>query len=70
MAATNSRKPATPFEVKIVMRTFPYAIGVRKGDDKLREALNTWVHANLRNGKLNEIYKKYNGIELPAEMLT
>jgi ABC-type amino acid transport substrate-binding protein len=41
----------------------------RKGEDKLMTAVNEWVHVNLRNGKLNEIYKRYNGTELPLEML-
>ncbi|UTD26879.1 transporter substrate-binding domain-containing protein [Bradyrhizobium sp. WD16] len=66
----NGRKPPVPFETKIVMRTFPYAIGIRKGDDKLKAALNDWVHENLKNGKLNAIYKKYHGADLPADMLT
>jgi len=70
MAAANGRGPKDPFEIKIVMRTFPYAIGLRKGEAKLQAALNEWVHANLRNGKLNDIYKRYNGAELPAEMLS
>ena len=69
MAAANKRGGARQFEVKLVMRTNPYAIGMRKGEDRLRGAVNEWVHANLRNGKLGEIYKRYNGTELPAEML-
>lgn len=69
MDAVNKRSTNRQFEVKLVMRTNPYAIGLRKGEDKLRLAVNEWVHTNLRNGKLNEIYKRYNGTELPAEML-
>lgn len=52
-----------------MVKTNPYAIGIRKGDDALRAVVNEWVHANLRNGKLDAIYKKYNGVGLPAEML-
>ncbi|MDR3376840.1 MAG: transporter substrate-binding domain-containing protein, partial [Ancalomicrobiaceae bacterium] len=62
MAAVNARRPADPLEVKIVLKTNPYAIGIRKGDDALRAAVNEWVHTNLKNGKLNEIYKRYNGV--------
>lgn len=69
MNTANARKPPAPFETKIVMRTFPYAIGIRKGETKLQAALNEWVRKNLRNGKLNTIYKTYHGSDLPAEML-
>jgi len=69
MAAANKRSTNRQFEVKLVMRTNPYTIGLRKGEDQLRAAVNEWVRTNLRNGKLNEIYKRYNGTELPAEML-
>ncbi len=69
MNTANARKPPAPFETKIVMRTFPYAIGIRKGEGKLQTALNEWVHKNLRNGKLNTIYKTYHGSDLPPEML-
>lgn len=67
--AINSKNPGKALEVKFVMKTFPYAIGLRKGDDALREWLNGWVQANLKNGKLGEIYKKHQGIALPASML-
>ncbi|MCQ4161834.1 transporter substrate-binding domain-containing protein [Roseomonas sp. GC11] len=70
MAAANKRHAQAPFEVKMVLKTNPYAIGIRKGETALQAALNDWVGTNLRNGKLNEIYKKYNGVGLPAEMLS
>jgi polar amino acid transport system substrate-binding protein len=70
MAAANSRAGGNPFEIKFVLRTFPYAIGLRKGETALQTALNEWIHTNLRNGKLNAIYKTYNGADLPAEMLS
>ncbi|MBS7539115.1 transporter substrate-binding domain-containing protein [Ancylobacter lacus] len=68
MAAVNLRRANDPLETKIVLKTNPYAIGLRKGDDALRARLNEFVAANLANGKLNEIYLKYNGVPLPAEM--
>jgi polar amino acid transport system substrate-binding protein len=70
MAAANARAGNNPFEIQYVLRTFPYAAGLRKGEDRLRTAMNEWIHTNLRNGKLNAIYKKYNGADLPAEMLS
>lgn len=68
MTAANERSPELGFEMKLVMKVFPYAIGVRKGDDALRNRLNGWIATNLANGKINEIYKKYLGVDLPAEL--
>ncbi|MCZ7889470.1 hypothetical protein O9X89_22510 [Agrobacterium salinitolerans] len=31
--------------------------------------LDEWVAANLKNGKLNEIYQKYHGTPLPEEIV-
>ena len=68
MAAANGRAGNDTFEVKLVVKTNPYAIGIRKGETALQTALNEWIDKNLANGKLGEIYKKYNGVALPAEM--
>jgi polar amino acid transport system substrate-binding protein len=69
MAAANGRASGgDQFEVKLVVKTNPYAIGIRKGETALQTALNEWIDKNLANGKLGEIYKKYNGVALPAEM--
>lgn len=57
------------FEPKFTIRVFDLAIGVRKGEPELLEKLNEWVSANLKNGKLNDIYMKYHGSPLPEEML-
>lgn len=70
MMAANTRAPGAPYEIKYVLKTFPYAIGIRKNEAALRTALNEWIHTNLRNGKLNAIYKKYIGADLPQEMLS
>jgi polar amino acid transport system substrate-binding protein len=69
MAAANDHGMSKPLESKLVMRTFPYAIGVRKGDTALEAMLNDWIKTNLKNGKLNDIYKKFNGLSLPSDML-
>lgn len=62
------KAPSRPFEPKVTITNFDLAIGVKKGEPKLLEKLNTWVEQNLKNGKLNAIYKKFHGTELPAEM--
>ena len=62
------KNPARTFEPKVLIRTFDLAIGVRKGEPRLVEKLNEWISTNLKNGKLNEIYKKFHGSELPQEM--
>jgi len=57
-----------PFESKVPITTFDLAIGVKKGEPKLVEKLNAWISDNLKNGKLNAIYKKFHGSELPENM--
>lgn len=57
------------FEPKITIRVLNLAIGVRKNEPELLAKLNEWVTANLQNGKLNEIYQKYHGTPIPAEVL-
>ncbi|WP_419899330.1 transporter substrate-binding domain-containing protein [Roseomonas sp. USHLN139] len=69
MQAANQRHPQAPFEVKITLKTNNYAIGIRKGETALQTELNSWISANLKNGKLNEIYKKFLGVDLPPAML-
>lgn len=61
--------PSRDLEIKFVMQTFPYAIGLRKGDTALKDWLDGWVRTNLKNGRINDIYKRYFGLSLPAEML-
>jgi polar amino acid transport system substrate-binding protein len=62
------KNPSRAFEPKVLIRTFDLAVGVRKGEPALVEKLNEWISINLKNGKLNEIYKKFHGTELPQEM--
>lgn len=64
-----ARNETLAFEPKFTITTFDLAIGIRKNEPELKAKLDEWVSANLKNGKLNEIYKKYHGAELPAEML-
>lgn len=62
------KAPARAFEPKVSITNFDLAIGVKKGEPKLLEKLDAWVQQNLKNGKLNAIYKKFHGTELPADM--
>lgn len=62
------KAPARAFEPKVSITNFDLAIGVKKGEPKLLEKLDAWVQENLKNGKLNAIYKKFHGTELPENM--
>ena len=66
--AVNAKRTADPLEIKIVLKVNPYAVGIRKGEAALLAAVNDWVHTDLKNGKLGAIYKKYNNVDLPADM--
>ena len=62
------KNPARVFESKIPLASFELAIGLKKGETRLLEKLNAWVTENVKNGKLNAIYKKFHGVELPPDM--
>lgn len=64
----NERSNQT-FEAKLVLNLFPIAIGVKKGEPQLLEKLNEWIEVNAENGRLNEFYSTYHGIDVPAELL-
>ena len=62
------KAPTRVFEPKVTITNFDLAIGVKKGEPKLLDKLDAWVQENLKNGKLNAIYKKFHGAELPENM--
>lgn len=66
--AVAQKNPASGFVPKFVLDNFDLAIGVRKDEPRLLARLNEWVLANLNNGRLNDIYRKYYGADLPAAM--
>ncbi len=68
LQAVNQRRSNDPLELKVTLKVNPYAVGLRKGEDGLKTAINDWVETDLENGKLREIYKKYNGVDLPEDM--
>ena len=63
------KAPNRQLEPKFILRTNDLGIGVRKDDTRLLAWVNDWVRANHKNGKLNEIFKKYHGADIPAEAL-
>ncbi len=63
----NVANPARGIEIKFVMTSAPYAIGLRQNEPELKAWLDQWVTANIESGKLNSIYEKHFGIPLPEE---
>jgi polar amino acid transport system substrate-binding protein len=59
------RNPDRQLELKFVLENFKLAIGVKQGETRLLQTVSDWVKTNLKNGKLNDIYKKYHGNDLP-----
>ncbi len=70
LPAISKKNPARTLESRIVMQTFYLAVGLRKNEPALKEWVNGWIRANLANGKLGAIYKKYHGVDIdPAQLL-
>jgi polar amino acid transport system substrate-binding protein len=69
VAPINKKNPARQAEVKFVLDTFKLAIGVKKDEKRLLEEVDKWIATNLKNGKLDAIYKKYHGNGLPDVIL-
>ncbi|MGZ5181839.1 MAG: transporter substrate-binding domain-containing protein [Ramlibacter sp.] len=60
--------PAKEIAVRQVMKAQPYAMGLRKEDTALRDVVNKWIAANMKNGHLGEIYEKWLGVSLESAM--
>jgi polar amino acid transport system substrate-binding protein len=69
LAPISARNPGRQLELKFVIDTFKLAIGVKQGEPRLLQTVSDWVKTNLKNGKLNAIYKKYHGNDLPDVIL-
>jgi polar amino acid transport system substrate-binding protein len=69
VAPIDKKNPARQVEVKFVLDTFKLAIGVKKDEKRLLEEVNKWIDTNLKNGRLDAIYKKYHGNGLPDVIL-
>ncbi len=64
-----NKAPARQLEPKFVLRTFDLGVGMRKDEPKLMAWVNDWVRVNMKNGKLNEIFKKYHGADIPESVV-
>ncbi|MBN8753546.1 MULTISPECIES: transporter substrate-binding domain-containing protein [Variovorax] len=60
--------PAKNLELKFAQKDFDLGIALNKEQPKLKEWVNNWVVTNQKNGKLNAIYKKYHGRDLPERI--
>jgi len=69
VAPIDKKNPARQVEVKFVLDTFKLAVGVKKDEARLLEEVNKWIAVNLKNGRLDAIYKKYHGNGLPDVIL-
>jgi polar amino acid transport system substrate-binding protein len=69
LPAISKKNPARIAESRITMQTNYLAIGLRKNEPALKAWVDTWVKTNLQNGKLGAIYKKWHGVDIPADQL-
>jgi len=65
----DKKNPARQVEIKFVLDNFKLCIGIKKDEKRLVEEVNKWVLANIQNGKLTALNKKYFGSDLP-ELIT
>lgn len=67
--ATNALNPPQPLQVQFTQIVFDVAIGMNHSEKGLRDWINAWVVANLRNGRLSDIHRRYHGTPLPQSIL-
>src|ERR1041384_735291 len=65
----DKKNPARQVELKFVLDNFKLCVGIKKDEKRLVEEVNKWVSANLKNGRLNDLNKKYFGDDLPELIL-
>jgi polar amino acid transport system substrate-binding protein len=65
----NKKNPAKNLEPKLELRTATMGVGMRKDDAELKAWVDQWVRKNIANGKLQEIYKKFQGADLPQQVI-
>ncbi|MFM2402707.1 MAG: hypothetical protein RL223_587 [Pseudomonadota bacterium] len=68
-SAVAARAPQRQLEPKFVFTQFPVGIGLRKNDAALKAYLDGWVRRHMADGRLNAIYRKFHGTDLPAEII-
>jgi len=69
MAAMNDKRPNNPLKVKFVQQELNLGIALPKGETKLKEVLDNWIITNFKNGKLNAVFSKFHGRDLPADLV-
>lgn len=69
VATLDKKDPAKALVIKIVMSSAMMGFGVNKGNTALEQKLDALIRQDLKNGKLNAIYKKFHGADLPKEVL-
>ncbi len=62
------RAPQLNMEKKFDQKDFDLGIAIPKGEPRLKAWIDAWVVTNMKNGKLNAIYKKFHGRDLPASV--
>ena len=67
MRDTNKRA-SRKLEQKFLLRTNGYAVGLRKGDTSLKQAVDAWIEKDLADGKLRASFRQWHEAELPADM--
>ena len=60
------RAPDAGWERKFDQQDFLLGIAMNKQQPKLKAWVDGWVATNLRNGTLDDIFRKYHGQDLPA----
>ncbi|MGB3275650.1 MAG: transporter substrate-binding domain-containing protein [Castellaniella sp.] len=69
VAEVNKKLKADPYETKFVQHEFMLGIAMPKQTPQLKEWVDGWVRTNLKNGRLNDAYKKYHGNDLSPKVL-
>jgi polar amino acid transport system substrate-binding protein len=69
VAEINKKLKKTPYETKFVEHEFMLGVAMQKDTPKLKAWINEWIKTNLKNGKINAIYKKYHGSDLSPAVL-
>ncbi|WP_407525207.1 transporter substrate-binding domain-containing protein [Methylobacterium oryzisoli] len=65
----NEKRPDRPFETKFVQSELNLGIALPKGEDALKQWLNDWVRKNMQDGRLNAVFRKFHGRDLPADLV-
>lgn len=69
IAEINKKLTEDPYETKFVQHEFMLGVALPQDTPELKAWLNEWIRANLKNGRLNDVYKKYHGNDLSPEVL-